>query len=77
MAGSLALSGTYEVDDDGVFESQVVQGSTFPNWIGLRRNRSEITETVGKHGRRMFERLVVDETSFVEITWGKISSTET
>ena len=42
-AGSLALYGTYTVGDDGQFFDQVVEGSTFPNWNGLKRGREQLT----------------------------------
>ena len=41
--GNLALYGSYAVTEDGQFSSQVVEGSSFPNWNGLRRGRDQLT----------------------------------
>lgn len=41
-SGSLALYSTYNTGEDGQFLSQVVEGSTFPNWNGLKRGREQL-----------------------------------
>ncbi len=55
VQGSLIVFGSYTVDDDGVFQDEVVLGSSRPNWNGMSRDRSILTETV--HGDRMSEHL--------------------
>lgn len=44
--GNIALYGTYTVGGDGQFFSQVVEGSSFPNWNGLKRGREQLTLNV-------------------------------
>ena len=46
---------TYTVDGQGRFATEHVIASTFPNWTGLSRDTSRITETVS--GDTMVERL--------------------
>ena len=55
MAGALGQFGTYSVDENGIFESNTIVGSTFPNWNGLRRTRPRLSLTV--HGDRLIEEL--------------------
>ncbi len=55
VAGDLALYGTYTVDEQGCFATEHIVASTFPNWTGLNRDISLITETVD--GDTMVERL--------------------
>lgn len=55
MAGALGQFGTYSVDEDGVFESNTIVGSTFPNWNGLRRVRPRLSLTV--RGDQLIEEL--------------------
>ena len=42
-SGNLSLYGTYTVGEDGQFFSQVVEGSSFPIWNGLKRGREQLT----------------------------------
>ena len=42
VVGNLALFGTYTVDAAGNFTGNLVQGCTFPNWIGDQRTRRAI-----------------------------------
>jgi hypothetical protein len=70
MAGANALYGTYIVDDAGDFYSQVVQGSTFPNWNGLERRRPQLTLTV--NGDRMMEDLRDPNRPRVVIEWERV-----
>ena len=46
VVGNLALFGTYTVDVDGNFTGNIVQGCTFPNWIGDRRTAEQLKEIV-------------------------------
>jgi len=55
VSHDLALYGTYTVDEQGNFLTEHVVASTFPNWNGLGRDTSRITESVD--GNRMIERL--------------------
>lgn len=43
---TLMVFGTYTVDDAGVFRDEQVLRSSFPNWSGMRRDTSSLTETV-------------------------------
>ena len=52
---ALGQYGTYTVDAEGVFESDVIVGSTFPNRNGTRFVRPELTLTV--RGDRLTEEL--------------------
>ena len=52
---TLVVFGTYTVDDAGVFKDEQVLRSSFPNWNGMRRDTSSLTETV--HGDTMTEHL--------------------
>jgi hypothetical protein len=67
VAGSLGLYGTYQVDAQGEFLSEVVLGSTFPNWNGLARTREQLTETVT--GDQMLERLTDPGNPPIELVW--------
>ena len=42
MAGSIGLFGSYTVDGAGAFTGDVVEGSTFPNWVGDVRTSREL-----------------------------------
>lgn len=53
LAGSFALYGRYTVDESGSFSGNVVEGSSFPNWVGDVRTTKELTMTV--EGDRMTE----------------------
>lgn len=46
VIGSLALFGTYSVDQDGNLNGDVVEGCSYPNWIGDRRTSDHIKATV-------------------------------
>ena len=52
---TLVVFGTYTVDDAGAFKDEQVLRSSFPNWNGMRRDTSSLTETV--HGDTMTEHL--------------------
>lgn len=67
VVGSLGLFGTYTVDEEGEFLSEEVIGCTFPNWNGLRRTRSQLTETVT--GNRMVERLTDPGSPLIVLVW--------
>ena len=67
MAGALALYGTYYVDAKGGFAGEHVVGSTFPNWKGLDRTTSTLTET--PHGDTMIEHLQDPGGPLIEIVW--------
>jgi hypothetical protein len=43
---TLVVFGTYTVDDAGAFKGEQVLRSSFPNWNGMRRDTSSLTETV-------------------------------
>jgi hypothetical protein len=43
---TLVVFGTYTVDDAGAFKDEKVLRSSFPNWNGMRRDTSSLTETV-------------------------------
>ena len=43
---TLVVVGTYTVDDAGAFKDEQVLRSSFPNWNGMRRDTSSLTETV-------------------------------
>lgn len=53
MSRSIGMFGTYSVDEEGVFSGNIVEGATFPNWVGDRRTRRELTLVVS--GDRMTE----------------------
>jgi Lipocalin-like domain len=61
---TLVVFGTYTVDDAGAFKDEQVLRSSFPNWNGMRRDTSSLTETV--HGDTMTEHL--DDGDGVAIT---------
>ena len=55
VIGNLALFGTYTVDGEGNFTGSLVQGCTFPNWIGDQRTAEQLKEVVdGDHMREIF-----------------------
>jgi hypothetical protein len=64
VTDTLVVFGTYTVDDSGVFKDEQVLRSSFPNWNGMRRDTSSLTETV--HGDTMTEHL--DDGNGVVIT---------
>jgi hypothetical protein len=61
---TLVVFGTYTVDDAGAFKDEQVLRSSFPNWNGMRRDTSSLTETV--QGDTMTEHL--DDGNGVVIT---------
>jgi len=71
IAGALGIYGTYTVDDNGDFASEVVQGSTFPNWNGLARRRGQLTLTV--EGDSMIEDLRDPNRPPVAIVWERVN----
>ena len=50
VQGTLAITGTYEVDEDGVWLSQHVLGCSYPNWVGLERGREGLAFEVREGG---------------------------
>ncbi len=69
LAGNLALSGTYMVDDDGNFMGNVVDACNFPNWIGQQRDAEHLKEIVD--GDQMFE-VFRDGDVRVDILWKRV-----
>ena len=61
---TLVVFGTYTVDAAGAFKDEQVLRSSFPNWSGMRRDTSSLTETV--QGDEMTEHL--DDGNGVVIT---------
>jgi hypothetical protein len=53
MAGTIGMFGRYTVDEDGNFSGNVVEGATFPNWIGAVRTTADLRLRVV--GDRLFE----------------------
>lgn len=70
VAGALTLYGTYTVDELGRFAGEHVIGCTFPNWNGLDRDTSTLTETV--EGDRMIEHLHDPGGRLIEIVWERV-----
>lgn len=73
VQGSLIVFGSYTVDGDGVFHDEVVLGSSMPNWKGMSRDRSSLTETV--HGDRMLEHLDDGDGAVISIEFSRASGT--
>ena len=71
VIGNLALFGTYTVDGEGNFTGNLVQGCTFPNWIGDRRTAEQLIETVD--GDRMHEIFQSGDVR-VEIRWRRVTA---
>ena len=69
VIGNLALFGTYSVDAEGNFTGNVVQGCTFPNWIGDTRNADQLKEVV--NGDVMTELFQSGDTR-IEILWKRV-----
>lgn len=57
VAGTLGQEGTYTVDGNGNFESNVIRTSTFPNYVGASRNTSALRLDVDKTGQYLTEML--------------------
>ena len=70
MAGSIGLFGSYTVDEAGAFTGDVVEGSTFPNWIGDVRTRKELRLTVV--GDRMDESFQRPDGTRIAIRWQRV-----
>ncbi|CCE04570.1 exported hypothetical protein [Bradyrhizobium sp. STM 3843] len=70
MAGSIGFFGTYEVDENGEFSGNRVEGSTFPNWVGDIRTRKQLRLDVD--GDRMSENFLRPEGTRIVITWQRV-----
>ena len=70
LANANALYGTYTVDSDGDFASEHVEGSTFPNWNGLNRQRGQLTLTVA--GDKMVEHLRDPGVPLAIVVWQRV-----
>jgi len=68
--GSMALYGSYTVDAKGEFTGNTVEGSTFPNWIGDKRTRRELSMTV--EGNRMTESFQRPSGPRIKIVWERV-----
>jgi hypothetical protein len=72
VQGSLIVFGSYTVDEDGVFRDEVVLGSSMPNWKGMRRDTSSLTETV--RGDLMSEHLDDGDGAIISIEFSRALS---
>jgi hypothetical protein len=70
MSSSIGFFGTYTVDKAGEFSGNRVEGSTFPNWVGGRRTREELTLVVT--GDRMTEHFRRPEGTEIVIEWLRV-----
>jgi hypothetical protein len=70
MTGSIGWFGTYTVDENGELSGDIVEGSTFPNWVGDVRTRKDIQIIVD--GDRMLETFFRPEGTKIVITWQRI-----
>ena len=66
---TLVVFGTYTVDDAGVFRDEQVLRSSFPNWNGMRRDTSSLTETV--RGDTMTEHLDDGDGVVITLTFSR------
>jgi lipocalin-like protein len=66
---TLVVFGTYTVDDAGAFKDEQVLRSSFPNWNGMRRDTSGLTETV--HGDTMAEHLDDGDGVVISLTFSR------
>lgn len=66
---TLVVFGTYTVDDGGDFKDEQVLRSSFPNWNGMRRDTSSLTETV--HGDTMTEHLDDGDGVVITLTFSR------
>ncbi len=71
VIGNLALFGTYTVDEDGNFTGNVVQGCSFPNWIGDQRDADRLQEIVDGDG---MTEIFQSGNVRVEIHWTRVFS---
>jgi len=69
VIGNLALFGTYTVDDAGDLNGDIVDGCTFPNWVGDVRTEQHIRATVA--GETMTEVFNNGDTR-VDIVWQRV-----
>jgi hypothetical protein len=67
---SLALYGTYRVDEQGDFLEQKILGSTFPNWNGLSRGTEALQ--LKTEGGQILENLTIPDVGTVEIIWRRL-----
>jgi hypothetical protein len=67
---TLVVFGTYTVDDAGAFKDEQVLRSSFPNWNGMRRDTSSLTETV--HGDTMTEHLDDGNGVVITLTFSRV-----
>jgi hypothetical protein len=72
VGGTFALSGTYTVDQNGNFASEVVEGCTLPNWIGMYRNTTQLQLSMSSDKNTMFERLDMGDEIITQIVWNKV-----
>lgn len=70
MASSIGHFGTYTVDAAGEFTGNIVEGSTFPNWVGDVRTRNDLILTVD--GDRMTERFQRPDGTQIEIEFERV-----
>jgi hypothetical protein len=70
MNGAIGFFGSYTVDEDGSFSGNVVEGSTFPNWIGGVRTRKELQLVV--EGDRMTENFTRPDGTRIVITFERV-----
>lgn len=70
LNGSIALYGSYTVDGEGVFSGNVVEGSTFPNWIGDRRTRESLRMVV--EGDKLIETFQRPSGPRIRIVWERV-----
>ncbi|CAA9504283.1 MAG: hypothetical protein AVDCRST_MAG91-1228 [uncultured Sphingomonadaceae bacterium] len=54
--GHVSLYGTYTVGEDGQFFRKILEGSSVPNWVGLRRGREVLTMNANAAGDTITER---------------------
>ncbi|TDN93361.1 lipocalin-like protein [Salegentibacter sp. 24] len=70
LNGSLALFGSYTVDEEGNFSGNQVEGSSFPNWVGNVRTTDELNLVV--NGDTMTELFYRPSGAKVEIIWKRL-----
>lgn len=70
MSRSIAFFGTYTVDEKGEFSGNIVEGATFPNWIGSVRTRDDLTLVVT--GDRMTEQFRRPEGTEIRIEFQRV-----
>ncbi|WP_454856647.1 lipocalin-like domain-containing protein [Rhizobium binxianense] len=70
MAGSIGFFGRYTLDENGEFNGNRVEGSTFPNWVGQERTREQLRMTV--EGDRMTEQFRRPEGTQIRIIWERV-----